>query len=796
MGLNVTVTANEAFADGATVDRAALRRAAKPTVSITGAVSAGCFAFSGQPHLIVLVALYVAFGLAATLVRAEAFLRYAIVRNAVTEKSETVSLLLREFEENEADWLWQIDKSRRVRAASPRFAFALGETAKSLEGRPFFDLISGEDWETGPSTRSLRELAEHIKTRQSFSNLLVQVIVAGEERWWELSGTPITGDKGEYLGYRGVGSDVTEQRNSSEKIAYLARYDTLTGLPNRLMLHEALGEAMEEARDMRRRCAFVMIDLDRFKAVNDSLGHQIGDRLLEQVSGRLAEIAGENELCGRLGGDEFGIVVRDACDFGAVDSLARKVIERLSQPYEVDAHTLFVGASAGSALAPRDGKTVEDLMRNADLALYRAKDGGRGVHFPYEPSLHADAEERRQLEFSLRKALEKDELLLNFQPVVDAKTEQVVSFEALIRWQSEEHGLVSPGKFIPLAEDTRLIVPIGTWVLKQACKEAMAWPGHVKVNVNVSPEQLVEPDFVSTVVDALTRSGLDPRRLEIEVTESIFLSDAEVARVALAQVMALGCQVALDDFGTGYSSLSYLRTAPFDKIKIDQSFVRGATEAENNNAAILSAIVGLADALDMETVAEGVEARDELALVTERGATLVQGYIFSRPMPNDEFIEDLQRSEPTYEPRGPAKYRADRKTVFRRIGLIHEDSRYKVVMRNLSKTGAMIEGLLEVPLGTEVVLDLGGGQLVVATVRRSKGSVQGVEFETSLISDGADGLCTRHRVSPYQIEAAGRPLAALPHDPYALIMSERLNSGARKKFVEVEVGNPKPGTGY
>tara|TARA_B100000029_G_scaffold19785_3_gene19965 strand:+ start:8683 stop:11040 length:2358 start_codon:yes stop_codon:yes gene_type:complete len=594
------------------------------------------FWLAGSTEMIVFVCFFAFFGFGSIWIRAQDFLRFAIAETALVEKTHTVSLLLREFEENEADWLWQIDKSRRVRSASPRFAFAMNATPSELEGKAFFELISDDDWESGPGADSLRMLADHLNARENFSNLMVRVKIDGMPRWLELSGTPILGEKGEYLGYRGVGSDVTEQRKSSEKIAYLARYDTLTGLPNRLMLHEALGEAMEEARDMRRRCAFVMIDLDRFKAVNDSLGHQIGDRLLEQVSGRLAEIAGENELCGRLGGDEFGIVVRDACDFGAVDSLARKVIERLSQPYEVDAHTLFVGASAGSALAPRDGKTVEDLMRNADLALYRAKDGGRGVHFPYEPSLHADAEERRQLEFSLRKALEKDELLLNFQPVVDAKTEQVVSFEALIRWQSEEHGLVSPGKFIPLAEDTRLIVPIGTWVLKQACKEAMAWPGHVKVNVNVSPEQLVEPDFVQTVVDALTRSGLDPRRLEIEVTESIFLSDAEVARVALAQVMALGCQVALDDFGTGYSSLGYLRKLQFSTIKVDRSFVQGAAQGSSESLAIVRAVVAMAHSLEMKTTAEGVESEEEERLVRTMGCDRIQGFYFGRPMSSDD----------------------------------------------------------------------------------------------------------------------------------------------------------------
>jgi len=578
------------------------------------------------------VGFFTFFGYGSIWIRSTDFLRFAIAENALLEQTHTVSLLLREFEENEADWLWQIDKSRRIRSASPRFAFALSETAASLEGRPFFDLISGGDGETDQTTQSLRELAESIKTKQSFSNQLVLVKVAGEERWWELSGTPMIGDKGEYLGYRGVGSDVTQQRKSSEKIAYLARYDTLTGLPNRLMLHETLGQAMDDARKWRRRCAFIMVDLDRFKAVNDSLGHQTGDRLLEQVSRRLEEIAGDNEICGRLGGDEFGIVVRDARDFEAIDMLARKVIERVSQPYEVDHHTLFVGASVGSALAPRDGKGVEELMRNADLALYRAKDHGRGVHFAYEPSLHAVAEERRQLEFSLRKALEQDELQLNFQPVVDATSERVVSFEALVRWHSEEHGFVSPAKFIPVAEDTRLILPIGKWVLKQACQEAMAWPEHVKINVNVSPEQLMQADFTDTVIEALSSSGLNPQRLEIEVTESIFLNDTEVAREALAKVMELGCKVALDDFGTGYSSLGYLRKLQFSTIKVDRSFVQGAAQGSSESLAIVRAVVAMAKSLEMKTTAEGVETEDEAELMRTMGCDRIQGFHFGRPM--------------------------------------------------------------------------------------------------------------------------------------------------------------------
>ena len=568
--------------------------------------------------------------------RAQSFLRGAVAEEGMAERNEVVSLLLREFEENQADWLWQVDTTRKIRSASPRFAFALGVEPAEAEGKPFLQLIAGRAWETGQFPTSLHDLAERLKRRESFSNLLVKVTIGTDHRWWELSGTPMLDEKGQHLGYRGVGSDVTEQRESSEKIAYLARYDTLTELPNRLMLNEALGEAMRYARQWRSRCAFLMIDLDRFKAVNDSLGHLVGDRLLAQVSGRLKELMTDNEMCGRLGGDEFAIVIRDASDRGHVEQVARKIIHRLSQPYEVDHHTLYVGASIGSAIAPRDGKSVEELMRNADLALYRAKDLGGAEHCSYEPSLHKSAEERRQLEFSLRRALERGEMHLHFQPVVDANSEALISFEALLRWDSKEHGTVSPAKFIPLAEETRLIVPIGTWVLEQACIEAAGWPAPTKVNVNVSPEQLIEPDFAATVVRALSLSGLEPHRLEVEVTESIFLRDADVARGALEEVMTLGCQVALDDFGTGYSSLGYLRKLRFSTIKVDRTFVQGAAQGSNESIAIIRAVVAMADSLEMTTTAEGVENAEEAAMIREMGCTKIQGYYFGRPMPSQE----------------------------------------------------------------------------------------------------------------------------------------------------------------
>ncbi len=606
--------------------------------AILGAAGIASAAMTEQWFVVAAVVLFMVATALGTVQVARTYLVARIAEDGIAEKEEVVSLLLREFEENEADWLWEIDPQRRLRSVSPRFAFALNATEKEVEGQPLLELIAGSHWQSGNFPASLHDLAERLRNRENFSNLIVQVSIQGVERWWELSGTPIRDERGKFVGFRGVGSDVTEQRASSEKIAYLARYDTLTSLPNRLMLTEALGEALEYSKHWRTRCALLMVDLDRFKAVNDSLGHMTGDKMLAQVAARLESLMDDNAMVGRLGGDEFAIVIRDASNLSVMHTLAARVIQTLSEPYVIDNQTLYVGASIGSAIGPRDGRSVEELMRNADLALYRSKDVGGGEHCRFEPVLHASAEERRQLEASLRKALGRDEFILHYQPVVDARSEEIVSFEALVRWNSADHGFVSPGKFIPVAEDTRLIVPIGKWVLRQACLEARNWPDHVKVNVNVSPEQLLEPDFHQDVVDALASSGLRPERLEIEVTESIFLRDASIARNALEQAMALGCSIALDDFGTGYSSLGYLRKLRFSTIKVDRSFVQGAGQGSNESLAIVNAVVAMAKSMNMTTTAEGVENADEAELIRNLGCDKIQGFYFGRPMSNQEAL--------------------------------------------------------------------------------------------------------------------------------------------------------------
>jgi diguanylate cyclase (GGDEF)-like protein len=559
---------------------------------------------------------------------------YEVASSALQEKSETVSLLLREFEDSGADWLWQTDTSRCVTHVSPRFAYALEEESRVIEGQPLLKLIAGDAWESGHYAQSLHDLADRLKKRESFANLIVPVTIKGNRRWWELSASPRHADDGVFMGFRGVGSDVTEQHESAEKISILARFDTLTGLPNRLQLTEALAEALQGAEKWRRRCGFFMIDLDRFKAVNDTLGHPVGDRLLAQVAKRMKMIMSENELCGRLGGDEFAVVLKDATNSDYVLKLAKNIIENLSRPYEVDQHTLFIGASIGSAVGPADGRTVELLMRSADLALYQSKEDGGNSHHAYQHKLHASAEERRVLEFELRHALERKQMHIEYQPVVDANNDHgITGFEALLRWNNPKFGLVSPAKFIPIAEDARLIVPIGNWVLQQACKDAMQWPDSAKVAVNVSVDQLTSPGFIEIVVQSLHDSQLPAWRLELEVTESIFLRDGGLAVQVLDRLRKMGIKLSLDDFGTGYSSLGYLRNIRFDTIKVDRSFVQGAAKAKPESIAIISAVVALADALNIATTAEGVETDAELAMVQKLGCKKIQGYYFGRPMP-------------------------------------------------------------------------------------------------------------------------------------------------------------------
>lgn len=618
---------------GMTVALSAVPMATAAFLSVTGIGLAAMMWYTGMPLISGTAIAYSGALMLSCLANGRNFVMHRSVESELAEKDEVVSLLLREFEESGGDWMWQIDASKCLTHVSPRFAYALGLQPEQLEAKPILEILAGDSWEDGNFSAALRVLADKLKNRENFSDLILPVHVADEMRWWELSASPRFDESGSFLGFRGVGSDVTEAHRSADKINRMARYDTLTGLPNRLHITEALGDAMVEADRWRGRCAFLMIDLDRFKAVNDTLGHPVGDRLLTRVAERLRSIMTDNEVCGRLGGDEFAVVVRDANDPQRLAKFSQNIIDTLSRPYEVDQHTLYIGASIGTATGPRDGRTVETLIRSADLALYRSKDVGGGAVHCYEPQLHVHAEERRVIEIALRKALERNEFEVHYQPVVNAETSAVESFEALLRWTNPELGPVSPAKFVPVAEDTRLIAPIGDWVLRTACAEAATWPSTIRVAVNVSAEQLTDINFVTSVVQALSQSGLQPQRLELEVTESVFMREGTVALQILDQLMALGVRLALDDFGTGYSSLGYLSKTKFNTIKIDRTFVQGAARNAPESLAIIRAVVALANSLGMVTTAEGVETEEEYRMICQLGCRKIQGYLFGRPMP-------------------------------------------------------------------------------------------------------------------------------------------------------------------
>jgi diguanylate cyclase (GGDEF)-like protein/PAS domain S-box-containing protein len=702
-------------------------------------------------------------------------------RGASAGDSERLALF-NEFEDAGLGWFWATDTDGLLTYLSQIAIEQLGLDPSALLGQPLTGLFltahaEGEE-------RAERPLAFQLSARNTIVDLPVRVAAVTGERWWSISAKARIAPDGTFLGYRGNAKDITDARESQRDASRLAQYDSLTGLANRHRMTKRLSATLTAYKAAKRNCALMMLDLDRFKQVNDTLGHPAGDELLKQVAQRLERIVGTQGEIGRLGGDEFLVMLPDVDDRGRLGEIASSVIQMISQPYSLSGSRAIIGTSIGIAIAPFDGIDTEELVSSADLALYAAKGSGRGQYRFFSNELKDGARLRRQIEEDLRDAIETDQLEVQYQPIVRLSDNTITGVEALVRWDHPQRGPILPSMFVPVAEETNLIVALGEWVLRRACRDAVQWPGALRVAVNVSAIQFATPDLPKVVRSALDRAGLEPHRLELEITESVFLGDPQGTRSMLKALKADGVRLALDDFGTGYSSLGYLSDAPLDKIKIDRSFVAGATEVDANNAAIITAIVSLAGALKMETVAEGVEALNELELISSLGASHIQGYIFSRPLTHENLMQRLKDGGFQFAPDGPSHHRAERKTMYRKVGVIHEDHRYEVVMRNLSKSGASIEGLLNVPLDTELVLDLGGGQLVVARVRRSNDFTQGLEFETRLISDGADGLCTRHRISPYALAAAGMPLTALPPGHTASLADRSQGLG---RFMQVDI---------
>jgi diguanylate cyclase (GGDEF)-like protein len=534
---------------------------------------------------------------------------------------------------NMSQGLCMFDADGHILLFNQRYVELMKRSGMQLQGRLLLDVL-----------RELKAAGEWDKDPDEFFNTLMENARAGRVvtrtidrggRSLRVVEQPMKGG-----GWVATFEDITEWQAAQDQISHMARHDALTNLPNRTLFREQLEKALRLAK-RTDQLAVLCLDLDHFKDINDSLGHPVGDVLLKEVARRLAGCITEYDTVARLGGDEFAIVqFCSDCDPSAVAALASHVVEQVSAPYEVAGHQLVIGVSIGISLAPEDGKNPDELLKKADLALYRAKEDGRGTYRFFETGMDARAQARRLLELDLRAALHRDVFEVYYQPIRDVARDVVVSFEALARWNHSLRGMIPLVHFIPLAEETGLIVQIGEWVLRQACMDAAKWSQDVGVAVNLSPVQFKNPQLVSTVKAALQASGLPAHRLELEITESVLLQNSEATLSVLHELRAFGVRISLDDFGTGYSSLSYLRSFPFDKIKIDRSFVTELATREDSMA-IVRAVTGLGKSLGIVTTAEGVETDAQFELLRREGCTQAQGYLFSRPRPAAEVEEML-----------------------------------------------------------------------------------------------------------------------------------------------------------
>jgi diguanylate cyclase (GGDEF)-like protein len=530
--------------------------------------------------------------------------------------------------ENMSQGLCMFDARGDIVLFNERFTGMMGEMILSFRGKSLLELLrlakTAGEWDGDPDHFFAKLMAE------ACAGESVTRVFERRKRAIRMVNQPMKGG-----GWVSTFEDITEWQQAQEQISHMARHDALTNLPNRTLFRERLERALQLAK-RGEPLAVLCLDLDHFKEINDSLGHPVGDALLNAVAARLHDCLTDSDTVARLGGDEFAIVqLCGNCEPTAVAALASQIVEIVAAPYDIDGHHLVIGVSIGIAMAPDDGDNPDELLKRADLALYRAKADGRGTYRFFEAGMDARAQARRLMELDLRAALRREEFEVYYQPIFDLASDETAAFEALARWNHPERGLIQPGQFIPIAEETGLIVQLGDWVLRRACREAAGWSKPASVAVNLSPVQFRNPNLAASVKSALVESGLPPHRLELEITESVLLQNSESTRAVLLELREHGVKISLDDFGTGYSSLSYLRSFPFDKIKIDRSFVSELASSDDSMA-IIRAVTGLGKSLGMVTTAEGVETAEQLALLRREGCTQAQGYLFSKPRPAPE----------------------------------------------------------------------------------------------------------------------------------------------------------------
>ncbi len=566
-----------------------------------------------------------------------------VVRRINREKelkisSETINLLLADFTEQGSDWLIEFHSDGKLLNPCDRMAEACSQPLETLEDDNLFSLID--------DNQSADEFRDHIHYGRTIRKQIISLTIDGEQKWWSISARVINDElnanntENNNYKYRGVVSDITAQRQAEEKVNYMAHFDALTDLPNRFQFNQHLTHILNSNVPS---FGLMYLDLDNFKAINDTLGHPIGDKLLMATAKRLKECTREEDVVARLGGDEFAIIIRRG-DESIINKIANKIINELSRSFQIEGHDVVIGCSIGIAIALEDGDRPDILLRNSDLALYAAKSNGRNRAIRYQPGMDESAQFRRMLEMDMRGALAKNEMMLHYQPIVDLNNGITSGHEALIRWEHPERGIVMPDQFIPVAEETGLIVQIGEWVIRKAMDDMVEWPDDMGVSINLSPAQMRSPSLISTIVNSLARTRVDPSRICLEITETVLMRDSEVNLATLHKLRSLGVKIALDDFGTGYSSLNYLRSFPFDKIKIDRCFVDEIDSREDCQA-IVRSVVDLANSLGISTTAEGVERDEQLNYLRNNGCIEAQGYLYSKAVPQNELTNLRVRSE-------------------------------------------------------------------------------------------------------------------------------------------------------
>ncbi len=580
-------------------------------------------------------------------------------------QQQLISLLLNDFEAHASDWLWELDDQGYLHQPSLKLAQLWGVPLITLRTTPLVQIFRQyaplDAEELAEAEATLEQLELRFSHNQSFRNLVIPLQVKGKTRWWRLTAKPLNNKEGHQPSWRGVGAEATDARKAEREMNRLANCDALTGLANRHQFNRRLAELASSLRADDKRFALLFLDLDNFKHVNDSLGHGVGDRVLQMLAQRLHKSLRQGDLLARLGGDEFALISLGDDAVRNAGQIAQRLLECFVEPCNIDGLNLQLGCSLGIVLAPEHSDQPEVLLKYADMALYAAKAAGRNTFQFYQEGMAVTAQRRLTMLNDMRRALEAvpsirelsggikqnfrwpealqlPQFELYYQPQICLEGDRIIGFEALIRWHHPERGQIPPAEFIPIAEESNMILPLGVWVLMEACRQAALWPDNWRVAVNISASQFSHGNLVQLVQRALCQYGLAPERLELEITESLLIQDAQSTRKTLSELQQLGVRVALDDFGTGYSSLAYLRNFPLTQLKIDRSFV-SALKQDESARAIVSAILQLSRALNLETLAEGIESEQEISILRQMGCGLGQGFLFAKPIPAHALLE-------------------------------------------------------------------------------------------------------------------------------------------------------------